>query len=114
LIVTVKVTGVPDGSTPLKVMTTCCEPLPATPVKLTVVDAPGAKVDAGTDTVPCDDVAITLDKVVEPWLVTGTDTDNVLPGVTVGVEDDVTATPFTVGVPTSNGSTGGVEVVVPV
>src|SRR5579875_1932600 len=99
----VTVVEVPEGSTPLRVMTICWEPLPAVPVKLMVVDWPGARLVTGTDADPCEEVAVTLVRVVEAWLVTGTDTLRGLPGVTVGGVVDVTVTPLTVGVPAANG-----------
>src|SRR5579875_3473174 len=109
--VTVSVAELPEGSTPRRTMTICWEPLPAVPVKLMVVDWPGARLVTGTDADPCEEVAVTLVRVVEAWLVTGTDTVRGLPGVTVGGVVDVTVTPLTVGVPTLNGWTGGVVLV---
>src|SRR5579875_2453292 len=109
--VTVRVAEAPEGSTPWRVMTICWEPRPAVPVKVMVLDWPGVRLVTGTDAEPCEEVAVRLVRVVEPWLVTGTDTVRGLPGVTVGGVVDVTVTPLTVGVPTLNGWPGGVVLV---
>lgn len=100
--VTVIVTAAPWGSIPFSVMVICSVPLPAVPLKVTVVDWPGVRLVTGTEALPCGELTATFDKVVLASLVTGTVMVTAEPGDTTGGVE-VTGTPFNSGVPITSG-----------